>query len=426
MENERIDFFIKTLAELSAFLVKIKVRNAEMQEQGRLSKAVEEYLDGFNFSTLNVETTAPMRNGDALQLNLNERDNVMAENGYVEFNEKEIYSMPKNIKRIIIMQKLRCRLRTRTSGKNSFVYEIRLRKDGYNISACGKTIDLAKLNFLTKLKTAQVKDEAQSSSTSLSAFATYYFKNFYQPKVSSDTFKSYMTVYSNHILPALGMRQLTSITPLNVKLLFDKVLAQGKGRTVEDIRTLLNLLFKGAIAHGITSINPVDTVFYVKHQRQTGNVLTKETERQLIPKLKTNPLGKFIAIYLFTGLRRNELYKFTINDDFIIAVNSKRKNGQIEHKRIPIIAALRPFVRDGIGTLPPENKLREYFKALLPNHTIKDLRKTFNTRCKEFGVSDHARKHFMGHSLGPVDGTYTDLSDEYLLKEAKKLDEWNP
>ena len=79
----------------------------------------------------------------------------ISEKDIVNFTEKEIQSMPKKIQRLIILNKKRCRLRTRKSGKNSVSYEIRLRRDGYEVTASGKTIELAKTNFLEKLKTAK-------------------------------------------------------------------------------------------------------------------------------------------------------------------------------------------------------------------------------------------------------------------------------
>ena len=71
--------------------------------------------------------------------------------------------MPNNFKRLIIIQKKRCHLRKKPSGKNTTTYEINYRRDGYEIYACGKTITLAKENFIKKLKTAKPKSYNKSS-----------------------------------------------------------------------------------------------------------------------------------------------------------------------------------------------------------------------------------------------------------------------
>lgn len=61
------------------------------------------------------------------------------------------------------------------------------------------------------------------------------------------------------------------------------------------------------------------------------------------------------------------------------------------------------------------------FFVTIPTHTLKDLRTTFYTRCEMFGVAESARDEMVGHSGGKLKKTYTDLPDEYLLEEAKKL-----
>ena len=135
------------------------------------------------------------------------------------------------------------------------------------------------------------------------------------------------------------------------------------------------------------------------------------------------PYQIMFAVALYTGLRPNEFATARIESNFIVAVNSKRKNKKVEYKKIPVTPMLRPYL-DGVTELKfyiPE-VMRDKFKSILPEHKLYDLRTTFYTRCQECGIADVARMEFVGHSLGKLGNTYTDLSDEFLLKEGKKFD----
>ena len=105
-----------------------------------------------------------------------------------------------------------------------------------------------------------------------------------------------------------------------------------------------------------------------------------------------------------------------------MAKNSKRKGGKIEFKKIPICRMLKPYL-DKVENLeiPTLEYIRYSFNNILPNHILYDLRTTFYTRCEECGVAEPARDEFVGHSRGKLNSAYSDLSDEYLLKEGEKL-----
>ena len=62
------------------------------------------------------------------------------------------------------------------------------------------------------------------------------------------------------------------------------------------------------------------------------------------------PYMLMFAVGLYTGLRPNEYKTAIIEGDFIVANNSKRKNGKVELKRIPINPMLKPYL-DGVTDL---------------------------------------------------------------------------
>ena len=105
-----------------------------------------------------------------------------------------------------------------------------------------------------------------------------------------------------------------------------------------------------------------------------------------------------------------------------MANNSKRKNGKVELKKIPITTMLAPYVKEGDSlSFYRLEQIRHKFNGILPNHKLHDLRTTFYTRCMECGVAKAAIKKYVGHTLGGLADTYADLDDEFLLAEGRKF-----
>jgi integrase len=315
-------------------------------------------------------------------------------------------------------------LRTKKSGENTVTYEIRFRRDGYNICACGKTIELAKANFLSKCRGAMT-DEITSNGvpTLFDDFSKYYFNTFRKEKVSEQTLRADLSRYKNYLYPYFKNTPLKNITPIACKTLIDGIKNNGKGKTADEIYSLLSVIFKSAIAHGTIERNPLNIVLHIQHERQSGKALTKDEEQRLKTALQGSQHLQAIMVLLYTGLRPNELKTARTDGNFIVAQNSKRKNKKIAYKKIPIINALKPYL-DKPFNFANYEILRKCFKSVFPNHIIYDLRTTFYSRCDEFGVSVPARDEFVGHSNGALTNAYRDLSDDYLLKEGEKLNKW--
>ena len=340
------------------------------------------------------------------------------------FSAKELSLMPKTFRKEFRTQGCTAHVRKRRSGKNSWNYEIRYRRNGYNITASANNLDQAKHKFIEMLGSAEkcVKNKESTIPSTFDKFANYFFEKFYKRKVGQSTFRVAMSNYKNHVFPHFGDMPLKSITADKCQELLDRLIDEDKVRTEENVFTMLNMIFKAAVKHGVMAHNPIDMVFHTKHEREHGKALTKDEERKLLEQTAGTPYQLMFAIGLYTGLRPNEYKTAYIDGDFVVANNSKRKNGKVESKKIPIAPMLAPYL-EGVKELhfTRLEQIRHKFNGILPDHKLYDLRTTFYTRCMECGVAEVATKTFVGHALGGMADTYTDLSDEFLYTEGQKL-----
>lgn len=336
---------------------------------------------------------------------------------------KELKLMPRKFRQLFRVQGMTARVYRRESGNGNQNYEIRLRTHGYNIYASSNNLEEAKHKFIDKLNEYEKYGDTKSSvPDTFVKFTEYFFDNFYSRKVVASTLRVAKSQFKNHLSPYFGDVPIRRIVPKQCQALFDGLEEQGKGKTAEDVFTLLNLIFKAAIKHGIIKHNPLDMVFHSKHEREHGTALTKDEEKKLLAETAGTPYQQMFAVGLYTGIRPNEYYTAKVEGNFIVANNSKRKNGKTELKKIPITPMLAPYVKDGDELkFYRLEQIRHKFNGILPGHKLYDLRTTFYTRCTECGIAAAAIKKYVGHTLGGLADTYTDLSDEFLLAEGKKF-----
>ena len=340
------------------------------------------------------------------------------------FSTKELSLMPKTFRKEFRTQGCTAHVRKRRRGKHGWNYEIRYRRNGYNITASANNLDQAKHKFIEMLNSTEkcVENKERTIPTTFDKFSNYYFEKFYKRKVTPSTHRTALSQFKNHLSPHFKNTPLKKITPKQCQELIDKIEATGKGRMVDEVCSILNTIFKAAMKHAILQHNPMDMVFHAKHDRTHGSALSKDEERLLLERTAGTPYQRMFAIGLYTGLRPNEYKTAIVEENFIVANNSKRKNGKIELKKIPITPMLKPYL-EGVKELhfTRLEQIRHKFNGILPNHKLYDLRTTFYTRCMECGVAEVATKTFVGHALGGMADTYTDLGDDFLKAEGEKF-----
>jgi integrase len=336
---------------------------------------------------------------------------------YLQFTKKEVNTMSKNFKKVFILNNCTVSCRQR-QDKNSTSYEIRYRKQGYNISVSGRTMEIVKARFLAKIK--EEPNAKPNYPLTLNEFTYYFFENYKSKKVCEKEFKKYLLYFNNDIKPFFNNAKIKNITPLQCQKLIDGIIKQGKKRKAEDIKSILNQIFDYARKLGILTVNPVELIVYHKHERKHGKAFTKEEEKELLERLKTTPYYNFVALVLYTGLRPCEWSSIRIGEKFIYARNCKRKNGQIEEKKIPITPMLRPYLTKDIKPVK-ESEIQKLIPSLFPLHKAYDLRTTFFNRCIECGILDSVRDKWLGHKSNSIKESYTDISEELHLSESDKF-----
>ena len=93
------------------------------------------------------------------------------------FTKKELSAMPKTFKKEFRTDGCTARVRRKRSGTRHWCYEIRYRRNGYDIAVSSNDLENAKIKFIEALKYSDKKTKVQSNVPhSFSEFSLYYFE----------------------------------------------------------------------------------------------------------------------------------------------------------------------------------------------------------------------------------------------------------
>ena len=316
----------------------------------------------------------------------------------------------------------------RTRITSDGLFQIRYRKDGYNKQFTSKTLKEAQAKFKEWVRSVNDEKAAKlpKKTQNFKEFAERYFEEVKRLNVAPFTYDLLSRRLRAYILPALGEMQIKKISPLKCQAVLNRILADGKGRTAEDVKFLLGEIFRAAVGEKLITDNPMQFVKIPKHQRENGKALTLAEIAEFIKACENSPYQRLFMLYLYTGIRRNELHSAVIDENFITVASGKCRTGQKQqYRKIPIAAGLRAYLPIFSEELQTANDvLTGNFKKLCSAHHLYDLRHTFTTRAQESGISKTLVDVWTGHkdNRDMTASVYTHFSDEFQIREIAKLD----
>ena len=348
------------------------------------------------------------------------KDNVL------KFTKKEIDSMSEPIKILLIYSGYEIRYRM---IKNT--YQVRFRRDGYNIELCAKDLTTLKAKFLNAV------EKAIPHKKSVTPLLKDYIKEWVAIKkttVKESTMAGYMDIINKHILPVFGDKHLDEITRADVQNYLSDLVNKGKFRTAEKLKIQLKAILDVAVAD-YNFKSPMAMVELPNYEIKKGKSLTISEEKTVVNyciEHREEPASSAILILLYTGMRVGELKTATLHENYIECETEKVRKGKArEFRKIPISPMLKrviEYVDFEVAKTAKRDYINSRFKKILAGRHTHELRYTFITRAKECSCNLELVMLWGGHKFdkdvksSAVDRGYTTYSDEYYFKEIEKID----
>ncbi len=368
-----------------------------------------------------------MENTGALSLPKEKEKTLSAE---IKFTKEEIDNMSKTFKKEFIANGCVGHVIKRPSGKKGFYYEIRYRRNGYNITVSNADVERAKKLFVEATKNLDSPELLKRNKLKFGTITDEWL-NYKKDKIAYQTWQSYCTNAKRYLTEDWRSKQIAEIRTVDL----DNLMRQfdNDPRMYEDMRTEINQIFKYAIASGIITHNPVTLIPFKRAERKKREALTDFQIKEFLTRIREpqyDRIRQAAYIFYFFGIRPCELdEEARFENGFFICRNRKRKGGKIEYKKIPIPKQAQGLIEFDKPIVPPLSYDRwlDLMKSALGKNgqgkelTPYNLRHTFASTCAE-AVRSEVLDLWMGDSPERLVGkVYVHFKDSFMREEMDKV-----
>src|ERR1700682_4787219 len=117
----------------------------------------------------------------------------------------------------------------------------------------------------------------EAFSQTVKQYLTYWLEDVHKPTVRARTYVRYELQLRLHILPALGNKQLSKLTPQSIQAFYSQMLQKGlSAPTVRLLHAILHKAFAHAVRIGLLPRNMCDAVSLPRVEKHEARSLNLE------------------------------------------------------------------------------------------------------------------------------------------------------
>ena len=269
-------------------------------------------------------------------------------------------------------------------------------------------------------------------------------------RIKQTTFRGYLSVTKNQIIPMLGKVYLKELHRSDVQMFYNDMISGKMMRYTKhnseshkyigganQARKTLHTMFEFGIRNEWVEHNPVDRVQSISTPRRKAFLKESDVVRfgeVLANTSCRNPsYKKFLKLILLTGCRKNEIAKLTWQEvDFenqLFRFKDTKTGPQnrpfgksakelLLEMRGEIEAIGRIFPTITGGNIQKFVQFRIVPQMKIDGFCIHALRHTFASMAAALGYSDNIIAGMLGHHLNTITNRYTHLTDKPLIEAA--------